>query len=271
MIAFLLTQNEVGLFTVAAAFGLGFSGIIPAYVLALRELFPAVAGVVAHPDLLVVQRARHGAGGWLAGVLYDHFGYYTPAFAAGIGANILNLLVVGNLVARRTAARGLSPEAGAGLIIHTPTRMPAPIAAGPSAFQVWPPPAPTVAAQAIEEKASAKVAMRDEVCRRRNWLRARLHAEAELDPGRRGGRRQNAEAADQGRQQRRSNASTATIGANTRAMAPMTASILARRMRRAVIGAVATRSGASSPEMASQARPPASWPAAITITGISTT
>ena len=41
------------------------------------------------------------AGGWLAGLLYDHFGYYMPAFAAGIGANILNLLVVGTLVARR--------------------------------------------------------------------------------------------------------------------------------------------------------------------------
>ena len=39
-------------------------------------------------------------GGWLAGVLYDHFGYYAPAFAAGIGANILNLLVVGMLVTR---------------------------------------------------------------------------------------------------------------------------------------------------------------------------
>ena len=46
------------------------------------------------------------------------------------------------------------------------------------------------AAQAhrIEEKASAKVAMRDEVCRRRNWLRRRLRAEPELDRGRRGGR-----------------------------------------------------------------------------------
>ena len=41
MTAFLFTQNETGLFTIAAAFGLGFSGIIPAYVLALRELFPA--------------------------------------------------------------------------------------------------------------------------------------------------------------------------------------------------------------------------------------
>jgi predicted MFS family arabinose efflux permease len=39
-------------------------------------------------------------GGWLAGLLYDHYGYYAPAFATGIGANILNLLVVGTLVGR---------------------------------------------------------------------------------------------------------------------------------------------------------------------------
>ena len=46
MIALLLTQNEVGLFTVAAAFGLGFSGIIPAYVLALRELVSGDGSIV---------------------------------------------------------------------------------------------------------------------------------------------------------------------------------------------------------------------------------
>jgi predicted MFS family arabinose efflux permease len=39
-------------------------------------------------------------GGWLAGLLYDHFGYYAPAFAAGIGANILNLILIGILVGR---------------------------------------------------------------------------------------------------------------------------------------------------------------------------
>ena len=41
MIGFLLTRNEAGLFAVSAWFGLGFSGIISAYVLAVRELFPA--------------------------------------------------------------------------------------------------------------------------------------------------------------------------------------------------------------------------------------
>lgn len=101
MTALLLTQNEVGLFTVAAAFGLGFSGIIPAYVLALRELFPASEASWRIPTLLLFSGGGMALGGWLAGLLYDHFGYYAPAFAAGIGANLLNLLLVGVLVGRR--------------------------------------------------------------------------------------------------------------------------------------------------------------------------
>jgi MFS family permease len=101
MIAFLLTQNEVGLFTVAAAFGLGFSGIIPAYVLALRELFPAAEASWRIPTLLMFTAVGMASGGWLAGLLYDHYGYYAPAFATGIGSNILNLLLVGTLVMRQ--------------------------------------------------------------------------------------------------------------------------------------------------------------------------
>jgi MFS family permease len=101
MVSFLLTQNEAGLFTVAAAFGLGFSGIIPAYVLAVRELFPASEASWRIPTLLLFSGFGMAAGGWLAGLLYDHFGYYAPAFAAGVGANILNLLLIGVLVARQ--------------------------------------------------------------------------------------------------------------------------------------------------------------------------
>ena len=101
MTAFLLTQNETGLFTVAAAFGLGFSGIIPAYVLAVRELFPASEASWRIPTLLLFSGSGMALGGWLAGLLYDHFGYYAPAFAVGIGANILNLLIVTVLVGRK--------------------------------------------------------------------------------------------------------------------------------------------------------------------------
>jgi MFS family permease len=101
MTAFLLTQNEAGLFTVSAAFGLGFSGIIPAYVLAVRELFPASEASWRIPTLLLFSGGGMGAGGWIAGLLYDHFGYYAPAFTAGIVANLLNLLTVTVLVGRQ--------------------------------------------------------------------------------------------------------------------------------------------------------------------------
>jgi MFS family permease len=101
MIALLLTQNQIGLFTVVGAFGLGFSGIIPAYVLALREMFPAHEASWRIPTLLMFTALGMASGGWLAGILYDHFGYYAPAFAVGIGANLINLLLIGTLVMRQ--------------------------------------------------------------------------------------------------------------------------------------------------------------------------
>jgi MFS family permease len=100
MTAFMLTQDEVGLFTVSAAFGLGFAGIIPAYVLAIRELFPASQAYWRIPTFLLCSGGGMALGGWLAGVLYDHFGTYAPAFAAGIAANAVNLAIVGALVFR---------------------------------------------------------------------------------------------------------------------------------------------------------------------------
>ena len=108
MIAFLLTQDEVGLFTVAAVYGLGFAGIIPAYVLAIREYFPPHEASWRVPTLLFFSGSGMAAGGWLAGVLYDHYGYYLPAFATGIVFNLLNLVVVGALVFRQHRDCGIT-------------------------------------------------------------------------------------------------------------------------------------------------------------------
>lgn len=105
MSGFLLTQDEAGLFTVAAAFGVGFSALIPAYVLAIREYFPAREASWRVPILLLLSGSGMAAGSWLAGILYDYFGYYTPAFAAGVGFNLINLAAVGTLVLRRQYAR----------------------------------------------------------------------------------------------------------------------------------------------------------------------
>jgi MFS family permease len=105
---FLFTQSETGLFTLSAAFGLGFSGIIPAYVLAIREYFPAREAAWRVPTLLFFSGGGMAAGGWLAGVLYDHYGYYLPAFATGIAFNLVNLVVVGTLVFRQHRDSGIS-------------------------------------------------------------------------------------------------------------------------------------------------------------------
>ena len=101
MAAFLFTQDEVGLFTVAALFGLGFSGLVPANVLASRELFPAGDAYWRMPSLLLFSGWGMAGGGWLAGILYDHFGYYAPAFATGLGVNFINLALVSALAFRK--------------------------------------------------------------------------------------------------------------------------------------------------------------------------
>jgi MFS family permease len=99
--AFAVTQDEAGLFAVSAAYGLGFSGIIPAYIVAIRDLFPSVEASWRIPMLLFTGMSGMAFGGWFAGALYDHFGFYAPAFVAGALFNVANLAVIGFLVTRQ--------------------------------------------------------------------------------------------------------------------------------------------------------------------------
>jgi MFS family permease len=105
MSGFLFTQDEVGLFTVSAAFGLGYAGLIPAYVLAVRALYPASEASWRVPIIMFAGLLGMAGGGWAAGVLYDFFGSYAAAFATGIGFNLLNLVVIAPLVVRYRGAR----------------------------------------------------------------------------------------------------------------------------------------------------------------------
>jgi MFS family permease len=102
MAAFILTQDEVGLFTVAALFGFGFSGLVPANVLASRELFPVGEAYWRIPMLLLCSGTGMAAGVWVAGLLYDYFGYYAPAFAAGLAINLVNFIIISTLAFRRS-------------------------------------------------------------------------------------------------------------------------------------------------------------------------
>jgi MFS family permease len=103
--AFLLTQDEIGLFAVAGAYGLGFAGLIPAYVLTVRELFPASEASWRVPVILFSGMGGMAFGAWLAGAIYDYFGFYAPAFATGILFNLVNFALIGALVLRSHSGR----------------------------------------------------------------------------------------------------------------------------------------------------------------------
>ncbi len=97
---FLLTQDEAGLFAISAAFGFGFSGIIPSYSVAIRDHFPAAEASWRMPLTLFTAMSGMAFGSWFAGALYDHFGYYAPAFGISVVFNVINLMIVGFLVVR---------------------------------------------------------------------------------------------------------------------------------------------------------------------------
>jgi MFS family permease len=101
MSGFLFTQDTVGLFAVATAFGIGFSALIPAYVLTIRDLYPMSEAHWRVPALLLLTGSGMGAGGWLAGYLYDIYGHYTPAFGAGVAFNVVNIAILFMLLVRQ--------------------------------------------------------------------------------------------------------------------------------------------------------------------------
>jgi MFS family permease len=106
---FLLTQDEFGLFTISALFGFGFSGLVPANVLAARELFPVGEAHWRIPTLLLVSGSGMAMGSWSGGAIYDHFGHYEPAFATGVAVSALNFLIISVLAFRRSTTTPAAP------------------------------------------------------------------------------------------------------------------------------------------------------------------
>jgi MFS family permease len=98
--AFMLTREELGLFAISAAFGFAFAGIIPAYTVTIRELFPSAEASWRIPLTLFTAMSGMAVGSWFAGALYDRYGYYDTAFVSGVLFNIANLLIIGFLYFR---------------------------------------------------------------------------------------------------------------------------------------------------------------------------
>ena len=99
---FLFTRNDALLFAVSAAFGFGFAGLLPGYVIVVRSHYCAEEANWRVPTVLFAGFLGMGVGGWGAGVLYDYFGFYLIPFAVGIVFNLINMIIVLWLVLRQT-------------------------------------------------------------------------------------------------------------------------------------------------------------------------
>lgn len=97
---FLLTKDQAALFAVSAVFGIGLSGLLPAYVIVVREYYPVEEANWRIPTVLFAGLLGMAVGGWGAGFLYDAFAGYLPAFAVGMAFNLANLAVLLFLVSR---------------------------------------------------------------------------------------------------------------------------------------------------------------------------
>jgi MFS family permease len=105
ILAYALVQHEAGLFAASAIYGLGFAGIIPAYVLAIRDLYPSREASWRVPIMLLSGMSGMALGSWLAGAMFDRFGHYTPAFELAFAANLINVVMIGGLVLRQLHVR----------------------------------------------------------------------------------------------------------------------------------------------------------------------
>jgi hypothetical protein len=91
--AFLLTQDEIGLNPVSAVFGLAFGGLIPGYILAVAR-YSRRRGLLGHSGGDVRRRSawRQVVG---CGAIHDAFGFYISGIHRRHAFNVVNLLLIG--------------------------------------------------------------------------------------------------------------------------------------------------------------------------------
>lgn len=101
LVGYLATQDQVALFVVSAIFGIGLSGLLPSYVIVVRECFTAHEASWRVPTVMFAGFLGMAGGGWLPGELFDRFASYMPAFGTGLVLNLVNLAVLLFLVGRK--------------------------------------------------------------------------------------------------------------------------------------------------------------------------
>lgn len=106
LVGFASIQDGHVMLAVAVAFGFGQAGLVPAYVIAVRQHYSLQEANWRIPAVLFGGTLGMAIGGWGAGLIFDFSASYIPAFAAGLAFNALNFAIVFFLF-NRDRGRGL--------------------------------------------------------------------------------------------------------------------------------------------------------------------
>ncbi len=118
LILYFAFNGLTSLYIVSALFGLVQGGIVPSYVIIVREFFPPQEAGARFGIVLMATLFGMALGGWLSGEIFDLTGSYRAAFANGVAWNLLNVSIALQLL----RGRGRPPCAGlnASAIPHHP-------------------------------------------------------------------------------------------------------------------------------------------------------
>jgi MFS family permease len=108
LVGFALADSLAAIFIMAALFGLGYGGIVPAYAVMMREHFPARSIPVRVGVMVLFGTIGMALGAWVAGVIFDATQSYGDAFVLGFVANVANIVIVGYFMFRRLWGRALA-------------------------------------------------------------------------------------------------------------------------------------------------------------------
>ncbi|MGH6895345.1 MAG: MFS transporter [Geminicoccaceae bacterium] len=99
--SFTFVESLLGLYVIAALFGLVYGGIVPCYVIIMRELFPIRQVGSRIGIVFLFGTIGMALGAWLGGQIFDLTGSYHSAFLVGVVFNFGNLTLVGALLLRQ--------------------------------------------------------------------------------------------------------------------------------------------------------------------------
>ena len=92
--SYIWVDDLSSLYILSGMFGLAYGGIVPAYTLAVRELFPARVAGWRIGVIFMCGTSGMALGGWLGGVIFDFTGHYQYAFTTGVVFNLMNLSII---------------------------------------------------------------------------------------------------------------------------------------------------------------------------------